>query len=72
MRDANAAGEWLNQQPRGTARDQGVIAFVGEIALSHPDIAMAWAKTIGDPQQKEQWVNNVSRIQQDGSLRSKK
>ena len=47
--DPAATSEWLAQEPRGTARDQGVAALASHLIKSDREAAFAWGSTIEEP-----------------------
>lgn len=51
-----AAGEWLNQQPAGIARDTMASELVRLAASTHPDIAAQWIRSIVDPRTRQSAV----------------
>ncbi len=46
--DTNAAGNWLNEQPKGPELDKAKQSFVFAAATKDPESAMTWAATITD------------------------
>lgn len=55
----NAAGEWLGQQPQGPELDEARTVFAQTVASKDGESAIAWAKTITDPAQRVNSVQNV-------------
>jgi hypothetical protein len=57
--DANAAGNWLKEQPEGPQLDKAKEAFVSAASLKDPGSAMVWATTISDKQRREGTISQV-------------
>jgi hypothetical protein len=56
------AGEWINELPRGKARDAAVGAYVSVIDGTDPALATKWARTIDDPAERpEATIQGLSR-----------
>ena len=59
--DAEGAGEWLKSLPQGASRDAAVSAFASQTASDNPQMAMAWAQTVGDSAGRTDAMENVAR-----------
>jgi hypothetical protein len=59
--DANAAGEWLGQQPQSAELDQARMRFSQQVSSRDPESAMAWAGTIEDANIRFQAISNTYR-----------
>ena len=57
--DANAAGTWLNAQPKGPELDKAKQSFVFAAATKDPESAMTWATTITDDNLKATAVGHA-------------
>jgi hypothetical protein len=51
--DPNAAGNWLNEQPKGPQLDKAKRAFVFAAAEKDSPSAMVWASTITEPEGRQ-------------------
>ena len=58
--DPDAAGQWLNQQPKSAETDEARRNYAMEIRRTDPEAAVAWANTITDDAQREQTVMRVA------------
>ena len=61
LRDPIAAGEWLNRQPKDPAQDQARSSFAINVVRSDPEVAMEWAKSVSNEQQRTSSVMSVYR-----------
>jgi hypothetical protein len=57
--DTNAAGNWLNSQPKGPELDKAKQSFVYAAATKDPESAMTWASTITDENTKTAAVTHA-------------
>jgi RNA polymerase sigma factor (sigma-70 family) len=57
--NANAAGEWLRQQPTGPTSDSARMTFARQVADLDPESALRWAETVSDPTMREGTLDHV-------------
>lgn len=60
-RDMSAAGQWLDKQPAGPAKDASLRTFANQMADDDPQSAMAWANNISDAREKQRAMEQVAR-----------
>src|SRR5690606_27354685 len=46
--DLEATVSWIETLPEGRAKDWGIVGMVSELRGNDPELAMHWAKTLGD------------------------
>jgi hypothetical protein len=59
--DLNAAGQFLNQLPASSVKDDAIASFASRAAQDNPASAMGWVATIADPQAQQQAAMSVAK-----------
>jgi len=59
--DLNAAGQFLNQLPASSVKDDAIASFASRAAQDNPTAAMGWVATITDPQAQQQAAMSVAK-----------
>ncbi len=57
--DSKAAGEWLSKQPQGPELDDARRTYAMAVSQKDPSAAMDWAKSVQNPEQRSQSVEQI-------------
>jgi hypothetical protein len=58
-KDVGAAVQWLNSQPSGAAKDEMIVQLISVYAAQDPMNAVAWIRTIPDPDRRRAAVSQA-------------